>query len=135
MKRTDRCTAEPWAVGRLHYGSKSGLPHRRRHRERRFHVPRQALGLDLKEWSLHCPVPAVKTDPPATEPTAADQANEAIAKEAERLPRMIRQVLWTCVIVLVLILCRDGIVRIFREAPFAWPSLDRVADSPSHPRR
>lgn len=135
MKRTGRCTADQWAVERLSYGSKTELPHRRHRRKRRFHVPRQALGLDLEEWSPQCPIPAIKTEPPVTTPTAADQAAEVLNAEAERIPRMIRRVLWTCVILLALILCRDGIVKFFREAPFAWPSLNQVADSPSQPRR
>lgn len=67
-------------------GSTSGTHHQHCHRERRFHIPRQALGSDYDSYGVATallPPPSSPTPlsspQPATEPLVADLAAETLS--------------------------------------------------------
>jgi hypothetical protein len=111
MKRTSRCSVDHWAIDRLSFRS---LNARRQHkRKRRIPLPRQTRGRDLEAFVSYRTV---------------ETETSTIARGAEtdngKSPYLLRGVLWVCVIIAGLILFGDLLARFFREAPFAWPSIN-----------
>ena len=123
MGRVVRCSIEPAGVGISSGGAPTSRCHRRI-RKRRFPVPRHALGLDL-DLLFPCGVSESATAKASLTLDATDLgATTQPAEETDKKPRLVRRVLWTCIIILLLILFRDGFVRFFQESPFAWPSIN-----------
>jgi len=111
MKRTKRCSVEHWAIDRLSF--RSFRPRRQQVRKRRIPLPRQTRGLELDAFGSY----GVREMAPLSRP-------QAIEREASKSPQLVGRVLWICVIILGLILFGDLITRFFREAAFAWPSIN-----------
>jgi hypothetical protein len=126
--------------------TKSGPECGRRVRKRRYHIPRQALGFDF--FQLHrvgdveppssaqsaAPLPLVEPLPlPALSPSpnqpvapveAVKIAEAEFQLNRERLRTLCRRAIWTCLILLSIILFRDWILLFLCEAPYAWPSIN-----------
>ena len=123
MGRVVKCSVEPAEAVTSSGGAPTSRCHRRK---RRFPIPRQALGLDL---DLLFPYGVPIIEPATAKPSSTLDATDACAttepaEETDKKPRLVRSVLWTCIIILLLILFRDWFVRFFHESPFAWPSIN-----------
>jgi hypothetical protein len=114
MKRISQCSVDHWAVERLSFRDPN--VRRQRVRMRRFPLPRQTRGLDLDVVISFGSIEGAPTQAVAS-PTAPEV-------EGSKSVRLVRPLLWICVIILGLILFGDWIVRFIREAPLAWPSLN-----------
>jgi hypothetical protein len=136
MSRADQCSAAELGSGSSAPGNSPAPPPRRRVRKRRYHVSRQALGRDFFQFhtigvaepaapelpdASVSPVPPITPIPPAT--PASVVADELALEEEKRL-ELCRKVLWSCVVILLLIVFRHRIVVYWHEAPFAWPSIN-----------
>lgn len=83
-------------------------------RKRRVPLPRQTRGRDLEAFVSY------RT---AVEPETPFMAQRR-GPESKKSPYPVLLVLWACVIIVGLILFGDLLARFFREAPFAWPSIN-----------
>jgi hypothetical protein len=146
MSQADHRSASQLQADERFSRIKSGLECGRRVRKRRYHIPRQALGLDFFQWhrvgdieplsTAHSaallplvtplPLPARSSSPkqPITPVEAVKIAEAEFQLDRERLQTLCRRAIWTCLILLFIILFRDWILLFFCEAPYAWPSIN-----------
>ena len=114
MKRTGQSSGGHWAVERLSF--RSPEPCRRRVRKRRIPLPRQTRGRDLDAFI------SFRVAEPAS-PEAVFFPTEPETRKSKLL-RLLQRMLWVGAIILGLIVFGDFLMRFFREAPLAWPSIN-----------
>jgi hypothetical protein len=122
MSRADQCSAnQPGAESPLPQGS---AKRHRRVRERRYHVSRQALGLEFFRLHPFGVAELVSSTPPPPPAVAATVAEAERLLDLERTRERCRKAIRICVVILLMLLLSNWIILFLREVPFAWPSLD-----------